>query len=210
QAAGYGEPDRIDVRAPKYMTALEHLFETTRIGDLATYMRWQLVQDRASELDQAVLDEDFSFFKRFTGEQAPYPQYWSCFLATLSALGPAVAQPFIARYFDENVRTMAAEVSHELTDAFAARISPAGWLDFTTRTEAPANLEAVRFKIGYPDHWLSYEGLALDPSSFFDTVSALVAWNVARRRASLSAPVDKTEWPLSPLEVNAAYENRFN
>lgn len=209
-ASGFGVPARVDVVEPQYMAALEKLLASTPIEDLTAYMRWQLLQDRASEVDQPVLNEDFAFWSRFTGQQAPYPRTWSCFTKTLSALGPAIARPYIARYFDDQTRSIAGESTSDLVRAFAGRIKTAPWLDQTTRAEALAKLDAMRFKIGYPDRWPNYDGLNLAGKSYFDQTTALVAFAHEKARTALGEPVDKTEWPLSPLAVNAAYSPRLN
>src|SRR5262249_42293043 len=57
QATGLAEPTRIDVHVPQYFSALEHVLGSRAMSDMTAYLDWQLVQDRASELDKTVLDE---------------------------------------------------------------------------------------------------------------------------------------------------------
>jgi predicted metalloendopeptidase len=209
-ALGVAPLDRIDVAEPDYFTALDDVFASTPIPDLVTYMKWQLIQDRSADLDQGILDEDFAFWSSFTGQQSPHDRPWTCFLRTLSTLPQAVAQPFLARSFDESARAIADDSSRALVDAFFERITEASWLDATTRTEALAKLDTVTFKLGYPAHWVSYDGLAFDKASYFNNHSALIAHRTEESWADLGTPVDKAEWSLSPLDVNAAYSPSFN
>jgi len=206
---GYGSPDFVNVIDPDSMVALDHTLTGNSLQDLSQYMVWQLIQDRSAQLDQPVLDEDFEFWSQLTGQATPSERDWTCFLATLNALGPAVAQPYIARVFDENVRTIASDASRDLKQAFAARLAQAGWIDEATRQEALAKLDAVTFLIGYPTRWPSYTDV-LPGQSYFDDVSELTEHNLFRSQAALSSMVDRTEWRISPLEVNATYSGAFN
>src|SRR5262249_34733902 len=96
---GYGQPPLIDVLHPAFIANLDTILTTTPAADLASYMKWQLIQDRSGQLDQAVLDEDFAFWSRFTGATMPTDRATTCLFATLSYLGLAAAQPYIAGWW---------------------------------------------------------------------------------------------------------------
>jgi endothelin-converting enzyme/putative endopeptidase len=210
EASGYEVPEVVNVLVPDFFVALEELLSTAPIEDLRAYMRWQLIQDRAADLDQAVLDQDFAFWSTFTGQQEAHPREWTCFVATQSTFGLALAQPYVSRYFDEDARLVAEDLAGELKAAFGARIAEASWADAATRGEAAEKLGAVAFKLAYPDQWPDYGGLALTPASYFDNRSTLSAYGLEEMRARIGAPVDRTEWSGSPLAVNAWYSPQLN
>jgi putative endopeptidase len=209
-AAGFTDLQRIDVVVPAYVTALGALFEQTPIQDLEAYMRWQLLQDRSSGLDQAFIDEDFRFWSTLSGQTAQHPRGWTCFNTTLSTFGHELAQPYLARYADDDAQGDAEALFERLRDTLARRIRAARWLDEPTREQALAKLEQVVAKIGYPEDGMSYDGLVLDRSSFFESEIRLRRFARRRNVAQLGAPVDRDQWYISPLTSNAIYTPTLN
>lgn len=209
-AAGFTGLNSIDVVSPPYITALGKLFEQTPVQDLEAYMRWQLLQDKSSTLDQAFIDEDFRFWSTLSGQESPPRRSWTCFNATLNSFGHALARPYSARYAEEGARDAAGAMFERLQGAFARRLRSARWLDEPTREQALAKLDHVVAKIGYPEDGLSYDGLILDRSSFFESGNRLRQFFRRRNTAQLGVPVDRDEWYISPLTNNAIYSPTLN
>ncbi|MFO0758639.1 MAG: M13 family metallopeptidase [Byssovorax sp.] len=208
--AGFASPAEIDVVVPSYLVALDALFQKMPIDDLKSYLRWQLLQDYASTLDQAFLDEDLAFWGIFTGQVEAPPRWFTCMNDTLDELGDAVALPYVARHFDERAGVTARVAAERVRASFATRLHAAAWLDDPTRGEALAKLDAMVAKIGHPASGPDLAGLALDPGSYLDNHRNLRTFTNARRRARLTMPVDRSEWSLTALTVNAAYSPAAN
>jgi endothelin-converting enzyme/putative endopeptidase len=202
---GFSGLQKINVAVPGYFMALNDLLKTTSIEDLKSYLRWQLLQDHSRGLDQAFLDEDFAFWSTFTGQSAPPQRSVTCVSATLGELGFAVTRPYVARYFDEDAKETTAAIVDRVRAAFAKRLISAEWLDGPTRDEALAKLDALVANIGYPAEGPDLEGLVIAPGSYLDNAIELRRFSIARNRARLGQPVDRSEWSLSPLTVNAIY-----
>src|SRR5262249_50758764 len=103
--AGYDGLKQLNVVEPDYLAALEEILQKTPIEDLKSYLRWQLLQDRSSGLDQAFIDQDFAFWSQFSGQLELPPRWFTCYNKTLGALGQAVARPYVARYFKKETGT---------------------------------------------------------------------------------------------------------
>jgi predicted metalloendopeptidase len=208
--AGLPAGARVDVTSPAYFQALEAIFTGTPLDDLKSYLRWQLVQDRASELDQAVLDEDLHFWSSLTGQQSLPPRWFTCFNATLGALGTAVALPYLARHFDEAAATTTEAMFDRARGSLDRRLQGASWLDAPTRAEALAKLAAIVPKIGHPSSGPDLAGLVLDRGSYLDNLIHLRQRGFEKSAARVGAVVDRSEWNLSPLTVNASYSATAN
>jgi putative endopeptidase len=208
--AGFTTLQNINVTVPDYLTALDDLFKNTPIDDLKSYLRWQLLQDYASNLDQAFLDEDFHFWSTFTGQTKAAPRWFTCFNTTLNALGEAIARPYVARHFDEKASESTKAMFDRARTAFAKRLRSAAWLDAPTRAEALAKLDEIVAKIGYPAASPDFTGLVLQPDSFIDNHLNLRRFWQARNRARLGQAVDRAEWYASPMTVNAFYAATSN
>jgi putative endopeptidase len=208
--AGFPALEAVNVATPTYLPALETLFKTAPLEDLKSYLRWQLLQDRSSGLDQAFIDEDFRFWSSFTGQTSAQPRWFTCINSTLDVFGEAIALPFVARSYDETTTTFTRGLFEGERNAFARRLASAAWLDAKTRSEALAKLDAIVAKVGHPDKAPDYSGLVIDPTSFFgNEINLRKLWK-ARDRARLGQPVDRTAWNLSPLTVNATYSSTAN
>lgn len=207
---GIPSPARVDVAVPAYFKALEALFKSTSIEDLKSYMRWQLLQDTSALLDQAFLDEDFRFWKRFDGATSPPSTTSRCFFRTLDSLGDAISLPYVARHFDEAKAVETRRMFDNLRDTFKRRIQESAWLDAPTRDEAERKLLAVLPKIGHPSTKPDYGGLTMDAPTFFENQTRLRQFSVAREKTQLDRPLDRTEWPVSATTLNAFYEPETN
>ena len=207
RALGLGEVSRVVVTDSTYIAALETLLTTTPLASLQAYAAWQLVQDTASSMDQAILDADFPFWSRwYTGEAQPPPRDWTCMNSTLSSLGMAVSQPYVKRYVPPAVRAQAEELLGEVHASMHQHLADAAWLDDPTRAEAQAKLDAMTALVAYPDDWPKYDGLTIDPDSFLANRFALARFGLSKSIEALGQPVDWGQWSMTPVTVNASYQ----
>ena len=74
-----------------------------------------------------------------------------------------------------------------------------------TKQKALEKWSTFRPKIGYPDKWRDWSGLATQRESY---VGNVLAANVQHRYEldKIGKPVDKTEWGMTPQTVNAYYD----
>jgi hypothetical protein len=59
---GFDASGPVEVTSLDYVSAIDELIADTPLVELQHYVAWQLIQDEARFLDQAVLDADFSFW----------------------------------------------------------------------------------------------------------------------------------------------------
>ena len=207
QGLGLLSSGKINVRVPGHLAAIERLFSATPLSDLKAYMAWQLIQDQSPRLDQDVLNADFAFWSRFSGQVVPPSREWTCFTSTLDWFDQAIAQQYMARSYDETRSAETSALAQELSVAFQGRLEKAAWLDDATRAEALAKLSKLSFRVGHPDHWSTLEGLDLR-GSYLAQGSAFRRFFIAKEQ-SLQR-VDRAEWNVSVLDVNAYYSARGN
>ena len=99
-----------------------------------------------------------------------------------------------------------------LQKALGRRIDAQQWMSDGTKAKAHEKLAAFRFKIGYPDKWRDYSGMSIDPAkSLFENNVEISRffWNEMVER-KFRKPVDKTEWGMTPQEINAYYDTSVN
>jgi putative endopeptidase len=76
-------------------------------------------------------------------------------------------------------------------------------MDPATRAKARAKLAAFTPKIGYPDTWRDYSTLVIRRDDLLGNVQRANAFEYQRGLNKLGKPVDRGEWGMTPMEINA-------
>jgi putative endopeptidase len=79
-----------------------------------------------------------------------------------------------------------------------------------TKKKAMEKWASFTPKIGYPDKWRDWAGLATSRDSYIGNVLAANEFNYKWNLGKIGKPVDKTEWGMSPQTVNAYYNPQQN
>ena len=71
-------------------------------------------------------------------------------------------------------------------------------------------LDAFRAKIGYPDKWIDYSAVEIDPADLLGNVERAHSADVDRHLDEVGKPVDRDKWLMTPQTVNAYYHPLLN
>lgn len=211
EALGLPELRAMNVATPDFFRGMEQVLATRSLGDLRTYLRWQLLHAAAPMLPEPFVMEDFRFRSaHLTGEEEILPRWKRCVSAVDRAMGHALARPFVALTFGEEGKRQAQDLIRRIEEAFAANLEQIDWMDEATKAQAREKLRTLLNKIGFPDTWRSYDGLEVGRESWLANAIAASAFEARRDLAKIGAPLDKSEWFMSPPTVNAYYYALFN
>jgi putative endopeptidase len=83
------------------------------------------------------------------------------------------------------------------------RLANLPWMVPETRAKARAKLASFRSKIGYPDKWIDYSALTIQAGDAYGNAERANAFEYRRQLAKLGKPVDRDEWFMTPMTVNA-------
>jgi len=208
-----GEPDieKINVAVPAFFSGLSQVLAEREPAQLAAYLRWHLVNSAAPALPEAFVQEDFAFrSSQLTGEERILPRWKRCVAAVDSAMGEALARPFVAVAFGEEGKKTAQELVKQIEGAFERNLQTLGWMDEPTRGEALTKLHAVYNKIGYPENWRSYDAMKVSDTSYLANRLEAARFESKRQLDKIGKPVDRSEWFMSPPTVNAYYNPLLN
>ena len=211
KAAEHPELKEINVGQPDFFKALDAQLAATPMGDWKTYLRWHLVNAAAPGLSEKFVAEDFDFRgKTLTGAKEIQPRWKRCVQATDRALGEALGQIYVQKYFPPDAKARALEMVHNLIAALRDDLQTLPWMGSDTRTQATAKLEAFAVKIGYTEKWRDYSALKIDRTSFAENQLRGAEFDFARRLNKIGKPVDRTEWGMTPPTVNAYNNSSMN
>ena len=125
-------------------------------------------------------------------------------------LGEALGKLYVARYFPPVAKAKAEQLVANLLKAYDADIQTLSWMTEATRQKALEKLHRFTPHIGYPAKWRDYSAYQVSRDTLVQDVEngAVFEWN--RRLGRIDAPVDRSEWGMSPPTVNAYYTPVFN
>ena len=207
---GHPEIASLNIGMPDFFRTVDRELERTPIDDWKTYLRWQLLDTYAPFLSAAFVNEDFRMTAALTGAQVLQPRWLRVLHAEDQAIGFAIGRLYVARKFPPEAKAAATAIVERVRDALRADLSTLEWMTPATRTAAAAKLELMELRVGYPDQWRDYGGLAIDSGSYVLNVMRANTFEFERQLAKIGKPVDRSEWLMTPQTVNAYYDPSMN
>ena len=208
---GAGEVREVSVGQPEFLHAVERLWSTTPVAVLQDYIRWQLIDAASSYLDDDMRAANFEFYgKAMSGREEDRPRWKRAVASTEAALGEAVGQLYVEKYFPADAKERMVQLVRNLQVALGERIDAQDWMSDSTKAVAHDKLDAFIVKVGYPDQWKDYTGLKIG-RNYWENIKNTNEWAIFDMvKRKLNKPVDNTEWYMTPQTVNAYYNPTTN
>jgi putative endopeptidase len=204
QAAGLTAPHDIFVWQPSGIIGIAKLVGSEPLDLWKDYLLFHAVDRAAPLLPKAFVDENFRFYGTALSGATELRARWKrAVSSTNAALGDAVGQLYVERYFPPASKAAAQAMVKNIVAAFGKRIDRLDWMTAATRAKAKAKLGTLYVGIGYPEVWRSYVGLRVDRSDAFGNAERAERFDYQGAVARIGKPVDKRQWWLTPQTVNA-------
>ena len=196
---------------PGFIPALVKLVHETDLETIRTYMRLQLLSNEAGDLPKAFDDAHFDFYGHDLGGATEQRARWKrCSGQTDVALGEALGQLYVQRYFAGDSKEKMLTMVHDIEAAMDHDIDQLDWMSPATKVRAKEKLHAIANKIGYPDHWRDYSSVVIKADDAIGDADRTSAFENDRQLAKIGKPVDHNEWGMTPPTVNAYYNPSMN
>jgi putative endopeptidase len=204
----------LNVAEPGFFSGLEMLLESRDPASWRAYLRWRLVDTRATQLSPDFENDHFDFYQRFLrGRQELPPRWRRCVQWVDEKLGEALGRVYVERAFSPDAKARSQKMVDEIEKAMDADLRQLPWMSAATRAEALHKLHAMTNKVGYPDHWRDYGSVRVERQDFAGNVARATLFESRRQLAKIGKPVDRQEWGMTPPTVNAYYnpfQNEIN
>ena len=212
---GLGAPagafDEVVVRQPSYLTALGAALADVDLDDWKLWLAWQVVNSTAPYLSSEFVALNFAFYGRTLTGAPEQRERWKRGVALVErSLGEAAGELYVERHFPPTAKARMEELVANVVESYRRSIDSLEWMGPETRQRALAKLDRFTAKIGYPDTWRDYSGLAIDRDDLVGNVRAAAAFDVAWELGKIGRPVDRGEWFMTPQTVNAYYSPGMN
>ena len=203
----------IVVGQPAFMAGYDKIYAAATADDLRALMEWDVIQNSASYLSDEIREANFDFFgKTISGRKEDYPLWKRATNQVEAQMGEALGKIYVARYFPESSKKMMEQLVRNLQISLGQRIDAQTWMSDTTKAAAHKKLDKFYVKIGYPNKWIDYGKLVIDPQkSYYENVMACRNFSHNRHiEEKAGKPVDRDEWYMTPQTVNAYYNPTTN
>lgn len=211
ETMGIELPDTVIVTEISSINRANELMGKLSDREIKDYYLWKFVNNASSELSDAFSDANFEFNKVMSGVQEQRPRWKRALGATEGALGEAIGELYVEKYFPESSKKYMIELVENLRTALGEHIDSLAWMSDATKQKAHEKLAAFTVKIGYPDKWKDYSAMNIDPDkSYYDNMQAVSKWQKDDMLSKWGKPVDRTEWAMTPQTINAYYNSMAN
>ncbi len=202
----------IVVSTPDFFAGAAALLESQ--PPLETWKEWltlRVLSSAAPYLSSAFVSTNFDFYGTTLSGTPQNRERWKRGVAVVeAALGEAVGQIYVDRHFPAGHKARMETLVSNLIEAYRESISSLGWMGEETKKEALKKLDAFRPKIGFPDKWIDYSAVEIDPTDLLGNVERAHDADVDRHLDEIGKPVDLTKWLMTPQTVNAYYHPMLN
>ena len=180
--------------------------------EIRDYLIFKQINTASSYLSDDFVQARFDFYgKVLSGQQELKPRWKRSLSVTDGALGEALGEMYVAKYFPPEAKERMLKLVENLRISLGEHIDSLEWMSAETKAKAKEKLAAFYVKIGYPDKWRDYSGLTIDPKkSYWDNVREAAIFESDYMLSDVNKPVDKTRWLMSPQTVNAYYNPTTN
>jgi putative endopeptidase len=206
-AAGIqGKTSYVVVRQPSYLTGFAKAMQTTPLPVWKAYLKWQVLNRHAPQLDRETVADHFAFFStvlRGIPENEPVWKRGVRFVE--SGLGEALGKRYVQKHFPPEHKAKMEKLVANVLTAYRDSIDGLEWMSPSTKREAKAKLATFSPKIGYTEKWRDYSALTIARDDLVGNAHRISRFDFQRNLAKLGQPIDRTEWGMTPQTVNAYY-----
>ncbi len=201
---GYDGLPNFLVAQPSAFAGEATLFAATPVAVLQDYLIVHTIDEYAKYLSKDFVDAGFAFHgTELSGTPQNQPRWKRGVTLVSNGMGEAVGQVYVGKYFPPEAKAAADALVHNIIAAMGQRIPKLTWMDAATKQKALEKLAAFTPKIGYPSKWRDYSTLVIKPGDLIGNVAAANAFEYQRGLNKLGKPIDRTEWGMTPMEINA-------
>ncbi len=193
------------------LTANGKLLDSVPLQTWKDWVAFRFVSDHAQFLPKAFDEASFAFYGKTLRDQPTQRDRWKRGVALVNgALGEAVGQIYVARYFPPESEAKMGELIGDLRGALGERLKANSWMDAKTKAAALAKLDKFDPRIGHPVKYIDYASLTIDRGDLLGNAMRSGEFQHQLDLDRLTKPVDRSLWDMTPQTVNAYYNPLSN
>lgn len=196
---------------PSYLIGFAKLFDKTPLPVWKAYFKWRAVNDLSPFLSKEFVDEHFAFYGMVLNGTLENRPRWKRGLDVVEeAMGEALGKEYVARFVAAGTKERAHAIVDNVLATFGDGIDNLDWMGATTKQAAREKLAKIAVKVGYPDRFRDYTRLQIARDDLVGNIRHSRAFEYDRNLAKLGAPIDRSEWEITPQTLSANYDPERN
>lgn len=211
QQAGTPPITDANIATPDFFKGLSPILNKTNLDVIKDYLKIRLADSFASRLPKAFDEENFDFYgRKLTGTPQQQVRWKRCSNATDSALGEALGQLYVEKYFSPEKKALTSKMVNDIETEMGIDIDHLDWMSPETKVKAKEKLHLIADKIGYPNKWRDYSSLQIKPEDALGNSVRARIFAFEYDINKIGKPVNRDEWAMTPPTVNAYYDPSMN
>jgi putative endopeptidase len=211
KAVGIEREATVIVAQPPAIGATAALVKSEPIAVWRDYLTVRLLTEAAPFLPRKFVDTHFEMYgKALTGTPQIRERWKRAVDQITGGMGEAVGTLYVAKYFTPETKAAADALVKNVQIAMGQRLDALAWMGSDTKAKAKAKLATYNPKIGYPRRWRDYSALTITPGDAVGNAERTAEFEYNRDLAKLGKPIDREEWGMTPMTVNAYYNATLN
>ena len=215
KAVGLEGQASVIVTQPPAIAGLSQLVKSEPVAVWKDYLTVHALTEAAPYLPKKFVDTHFEMFGKTLTGTPQIKERWKRAVEALSGgrggrMGEAVGSLYVAKYFTPETKAHADELVKNLLVSMGQRLDALTWMSPETKAKAKEKLATYNPKIGYPKKWRDYSALKIVAGDAVGNALRLAEFDYNRQLAKLGKPVDRDEWGMTPMTVNAYYNPELN
>jgi putative endopeptidase len=211
EGVGLAGQTEVNVNQPPAIAKIARLIKSQPLPVWKDYLTLHLLTDTAPFLSKRFVDLHFEMYGKILSGTPQIEERWKRGVdQVLNAVGEAVGKIYVSKYFPPETKARADELVRNLLVAMGQRLDGLEWMGAETKVKAKEKLATYNPKIGYPSKWRDYSSLVVVAGDAVGNAQRAAAFEYDRRLAKLGKPVDRDEWEMLPMTVNAYYNANLN
>jgi putative endopeptidase len=204
-------PAMFSLAQPEFFREVDRMITELPVEQWQTWLRFRLLDRASPYLPRAFASQNFAFYQQtLAGQQEQEERFKRVLGALNGAMGEAFGQLYVAEAFPAESKAKMQQLVDNLSAALKLRLQNLDWMGDETKARALEKWSTFTPKIGYPDVWRDWSGLAISRESYAANALAANAFNTRYNLDKIGRPVDRNEWGMSPQTVNAYYRATAN
>ena len=205
-----GQP-AVNLSQPSAVKAIAQIVKAQPLAVWRDYLTVTLVSDAAPFLPKKFVDLNFEMFGKTLTGQPQIEERWKRGVSFVTRqMGEAVGQLYVAKHFTPETKAQADRLVKNLLASMSQRLDGLTWMSAETKAKAKEKLSTYNPKIGFPKKWRDYSALKIIPGDAVGNALRAQEFEYDRRLAKIGKPVDRDEWGMTPMTVNAYYNPVLN
>jgi putative endopeptidase len=205
-----GQPSLVIIQ-PTAIAGIAKLVKSEPIAVWKDLLTLHLLTESAPLLSKPFVDAQFAMFGTTLKGTPKIEDRWKrAFQLINVGLGEAAGQLYVAKYFTPETKAHADQLVKNLLTSMGQRLDGLTWMSPETKAKAKEKLATYAPHIGYPSKWRDYSKLKIVAGDSFGNARRMAEFEYARRLAHLGQPIDREEWNMTPMTVNAYYNPTMN